>query len=155
MKDALSNKFQKGFTLIELLIVIAIIGILASIVMVSLSSAKSKSYRASALSTVAGLGSEFTFCNNDNLFVYMPADSATGAGRVCRDATPADVAEHTIDWPTLSETGGYCYDDDNDNTNGCGMADNDTDLPNTFYLTSAANISIQCDWGADSSLVCQ
>lgn len=76
---------QKGFTLIELLVVIAIIGLLAGIVLVSLSGARNQARDSRIIAALTQVRTVAELISTNNSGSYEPA---TAAGNLCgSDAT--------------------------------------------------------------------
>ncbi|MFZ2253432.1 MAG: prepilin-type N-terminal cleavage/methylation domain-containing protein [Minisyncoccia bacterium] len=78
------NYLLRGFTIIEILIVIAIIGILASVVLTSLDSARAKAETISVISEIDGLKKSMEILYQDTLFYPNATQS------FCRTVLPVN-----------------------------------------------------------------
>jgi len=89
----LKSKRANGFTMVELLIVIAIIGILASIVIPAYISYKNKAYNASALSYLQYVSkAEENYWLNAQSYIAAPAgDGPTNSGTLPNASVPSGV----------------------------------------------------------------
>ena len=120
---------RAGFTLIELMVVVAIIGILASVVLVSTQGATKKSKKASALTTASSVLPELVTCMDDNGGVTPPNNNSNGGGTIC------SAAGHSSAWPNISKSG-WNYSVTADNNIGDGIF--------VFTLSDGASDTITC-----------
>lgn len=99
------NKFKKGFTLIELLVVVGIIGILSTVVLVSINSGTAKAKRASALKTMRSAMGELVSCADSGGFARTNLTNPIICASTLNGATAK--TGHSANWPTLSN--GWSY----------------------------------------------
>jgi len=126
---------KKGFTLIELLIVIAIIGVLASIVLVSMGGARSKARDAVRQSDVRQIASAMELYYGDGEAYLSSATMPTAIGAYMT-AVPKDPKTKVAytGWVTnVSDTQKYCFYTTMENAGGC------TTSPNTTRFFTASN----------------
>lgn len=95
-----NKKIKGGFTLIELLIVIAIIGILATVVLVTLSGSREKAKDMKALTMLDSVLPAAMQCLDAKSNISTPG---TGGGNICVNTVPG-VTDKSY-YPILAEQG--------------------------------------------------
>lgn len=134
------KRTSRGFTLIELLVVIAIIGILAGIVIVSLTSAQDRAQRTSTVSTLRSVIPEILVCSTQSgtANVVNSGGTPVAGNPICySSAVGTEAYTNAPDWPTL--TGGWAYGA----TSGNGGSGSNN-YPVTFTATKANQTTITC-----------
>lgn len=140
-------KNKKGFTLVELLVVIAIIGILSTVAVVNLNSARTKAKMATAKAYGSSLSSAFILCGDQpgTPTINDPMNLTVFTGT--RDTCTVSVS---IPWGTLPDP----YDTVSINVNTPAQGAWDIDIKDTAAagaingVTCTQNGCIECSTSA-------
>ena len=124
----MKRTYRKGFTLIELLVVIAIIGLLSTLAIVALNSARQKSRDAKRVSDIKQVQTALELYYSDN-----NAYAATAAGDLGED--PTSRALCTSGWKAACVAGDVTY-------MGQVPSDPDTTLSHYTYALNGTDYTI-------------
>ena len=123
---------KKGFTLVELLVVIAIIGILSSVAVVNLNSARIKAKQAGAEATMTSLLAAAVMCDDGGGQIGNQTSPSTGGGEFC---TPTSAYDG--DWPAAPTGGTWGSETD--------ATPNDGKFEYNWTAVDTGTVSIKCN----------